>query len=53
MEQLLTVLDVSKLLKTNKQFVYKIIKDGKLKAITVGSMKIRYSDYIKYLDSLN
>lgn len=53
MEELYTVSQVAKLLKVNRQFVYKIIKEGKLKAVTVGSIKVRSSEYLKYLDSLN
>lgn len=48
-----TVTEVSKLLKTNRNFVYELIKSGQLKAVKIGSIKIRKKDLHEYLDSLN
>lgn len=38
---LLTVSEVAKMLKVNRNFVYKIINDGELEAVKVGSIKVR------------
>lgn len=38
---LYTVREVSKILKTNTSFVYKLINDGELPAIKLGSVKVR------------
>ena len=38
---LLTVTEVAKILKVNRNFVYKLIKDGELEAVRVGSIKVR------------
>lgn len=48
-----TVTEVSKLLKTNRNFVYELIKSGQLKAVKIGSIKIRKKDLYEYLDGLN
>ena len=47
---LYTVSEVAKLLKVNRNFVYDIIKKGELKAIRVGSIKIRSDDLEAYIN---
>ena len=47
---LYTVSEVAKLLKVNRNFVYDIIKRGELKAIRVGSIKIRHDDLEAYIN---
>lgn len=47
---LLTVSEVAKMLKVNRNFVYKLIKDGELEAVRIGSIKVRkdvLNEYIK------
>jgi len=39
--ELLTVREVSKVLKTNPEYVYRLIQSGKLKGIKLGSLKVR------------
>ena len=46
---LLTVSEVAKLLKVNRNFVYKLINEGELKAVKVGSIKIRREDLDEYV----
>lgn len=41
MEELLTVKECSKILKTNTDYVYRLINSGKLKCLIVGSKKVR------------
>lgn len=47
-----TISEVSKLLKVNRNFVYGLIKSGELKAIKIGSLKIKKKDLCEYLDNL-
>ena len=47
---LYTVSEVAKLLKVNRNFVYDIIKRGELRAIRVGSIKIRHDDLEAYIN---
>ena len=47
---LLTVAEVAKMLKVNKNFVYKIIKDGELEAVRVGSIKVRKEALNRYVN---
>ena len=44
MNKLLTVSEVAKLLGVNRNFVYKLIKDGELQSYKIGSVKIRTED---------
>ena len=47
---LLSVSEVAKLLKVNRNFVYKIIKNGELEAVKIGSIKVKeeaLNDYIE------
>lgn len=47
-----TISEVSKLLKVNRNFVYELIKSGELKAIKIGSLKVKKKDLSEYLDNL-
>ena len=47
---LLSVSEVAKLLKVNKNFVYKIINDGELEAVKVGSIKVKKEALTKYVN---
>ena len=47
---LLTVAEVAKMLKVNRNFVYKIIKDGELEAVRVGSIKVKKEALTKYVN---
>jgi len=49
MDELLTVKEVSKLLKTNTNVVYELIKNNKLKALQLGSLKVRAATLQKFL----
>lgn len=48
---LLTVSEVAKMLKVNRNFVYKIIHNGELEAVNVGSVKVRKEALNRYLES--
>ena len=47
---LLTVSEVAKLLKVNKNFVYNLIKNGELEAVKVGSIKVKKEALTKYVN---
>ena len=47
---LLSVSEVAKLLKVNRNFVYKIINDGELEAVKVGSIKVKKEALTKYVN---
>ena len=47
---LFTVTEVAKMLKVNRNFVYKIIKDGELEAVKVGSIKVKKEALTKYVN---
>ena len=47
---LYTVSEVAKLLKVNRNFVYDEIKKGKLRAIKVGSIKVKREDLEAYIN---
>ena len=47
---LLTVSEVAKILKVNRNFVYKLIKDGELEAVKIGSIKVREKVLNKLLE---
>ena len=49
MNKLLTVSEVAKLLGVNRNFVYKLIKDGKWQSYKIGSVKIRTEDLEVYI----
>lgn len=46
---LYTVSEVSKLLKTNPNYVYELINKGFLPALKLGSLKIRRSSLLEFL----
>ena len=48
---LLTVTEVAKLLKVNKNFVYKIINNGELEAVKIGSIKVRKEALNRYIEN--
>lgn len=47
---LLTVSEVAKVLKVNRNFVYKLIKDGELEAVRIGSIKVREDKLNEYIN---
>ena len=48
---LLSVSEVAKLLKVNKNFVYKIINNGELEAVKIGSIKVKKEALNRYIDN--
>ena len=48
---LYTVSEVAKLLKVNRNFVYKLIKDGELEAVKIGSIKVRRDAIDRYVEN--
>ena len=48
---LLSVSEVAKLLKVNKNFVYKIINNGELEAVKIGSIKVKKEALNRYIES--
>ena len=48
---LLTVREVAELLKVNRNFVYKMIADGELQSVKIGSIKVRRNDLEEYVKS--
>ena len=49
LNKLLTVSEVAKLLGVNRNFVYKLIKDGELQSYKIGSVKIRTEELEVYI----
>ena len=47
---LLSVSEVAKMLKVNRNFVYKIINNGELEAVKIGSIKVRKEALTKYVN---
>ncbi len=47
---LYTVSEVAKLIKTNSNYVYELIKKGYLPALKLGSFKIRKSALLEFLE---
>ena len=47
---LLSVSEVAKLLKVNRNFVYKIINNGELEAVKIGSIKVRREALNEYIN---
>ena len=45
------VSEVAKLLKVNRNFVYNLINTGKLKAVDIGTLKVKHDDLIAYIES--
>lgn len=48
-DYLLSVAEVAKKLKTNKNFIYTLIKAGLLKTLKIGSYKIRNSELNRFM----
>lgn len=48
---LLSVSEVAKLLKVNRNFVYKIINNGELEAVKIGSIKVRKEALNQYVNN--
>ena len=48
---LYTVTEVAKMLKVNRNFVYKIINDGELEAVKIGSIKVRKEALNQYIQN--
>lgn len=51
MENIYTIKEVSKALKVNPNFIYNEIKNGNIKAIKIGSLKILESEINRYINS--
>ncbi|MBE5806654.1 MAG: helix-turn-helix domain-containing protein [Clostridiales bacterium] len=47
---LYTVKEVSKILKSNQNYVYTLIKKGYLPALNLGSLKVRKESLIQFLE---
>ena len=52
-EMLYTVTEVSKILKCNKSFVYKLRDAGLLRFMKLGQYKVRKSSLIKFLEDID
>ena len=48
---LYTVTEVAKMLKVNRNFVYKIINTGELEAVKIGSIKVRKEALNQYIQN--
>ena len=48
---LYTVTEVAKMLKVNRNFVYKIINTGELEAVKIGSIKVKKEALNRYIES--
>lgn len=48
-EMVYNVTEVSKIIKTNQAYVYRLINSGKLKALKLGSLKVRKSTLEQFL----
>lgn len=49
---LYTVSEVAKLLKVNRNFVYKLIKNGELEAVKIGSIKVKREALNRYIERM-
>ena len=47
---LLSVSEVAKALKVNRNFVYKIINNGELEAVKIGSIKVKKEALNRYIE---
>ena len=47
---LLSVSEVAQLLKVNRNFVYKIINNGELEAVKIGSIKVKKEALNQYVN---
>ncbi|SCJ11267.1 helix-turn-helix domain-containing protein [Intestinibacter bartlettii] len=50
MNELYTVKETAKILKVNTDSVYTLIKSGKLRALKLGSLKVRRTTILEFLD---
>lgn len=50
---LYTVTEVSKILKTNRSYVYELINSGNLPCVKIGHIKIRHDALAKFLSQAN
>ena len=50
MNKLMTVSEVAKLLRVNKNFVYRLINEGELEAVRIGSIKVREEALNRYVN---
>lgn len=48
---LLTVREVAELLKVNRNYIYNLINKGELKAVRIGSIKVKKTDLEAYVKS--
>ena len=48
---LLSVSEVAKMLKVNRNFVYNLIKNGELEAVKIGSIKVKQEALNRYIDN--
>ena len=48
---LLSVSEVAKLLKVNRNFVYNLIKNGELEAVKIGSIKVKQQALNRYIEN--
>ncbi|MHC1720832.1 MAG: helix-turn-helix domain-containing protein [Clostridiaceae bacterium] len=51
--KLLTVTEVSRIIKSNKNYVYNLINSGLLKALKLGSLKVTQAELMRFLDQYN
>ena len=49
---LYTIAEVARRLKVNRNTVYRLIKEGRLKAVRLGSLKVRSKALEEFLDNL-
>ena len=48
---LLSVSEVAKMLKVNRNFVYNLIKNGELEAVKIGSIKVKQEALNRYIEN--
>ena len=48
---LLSVSEVAKMLKVKRNFVYKIINNGELEAVKIGSIKVKKEALNRYIEN--
>lgn len=48
---LLTVREVAELLRVNRNYIYNLINKGELKAVRIGSIKVKKTDLEEYVKS--
>ena len=49
---LLSVSEVAKMLKVNRNFVYNLIKNGELEAVKIGSIKVKREALNRYIERM-